>query len=128
MIFVFAKTPGDALASLVKELENVVAANAEKKLAAVDALVSQFYEGGANGSANLMPSEPAKQKARHQQVRDGFARRNQSIADRFRVQLSEWYSQAQGETVRYAEAFELCEYGSQPNKSELKHLFPFFGD
>ncbi len=100
----------------------------EKKLDALGEIVSQFYEGGANGSANLLPSDPEKQKARHQQVRDGFARRNQSIADRFRVQLSEWYGQARGEKVKYAEGFELCEYGSQPNKSELKQLFPFFGD
>jgi hypothetical protein len=28
----------------------------------------------------------------------------------------------------YAEAFELCEYGSQPSDEELKRLFPFFGD
>ena len=35
MIFVFAKTPDDALAGLVKELDKAVAANAEKKLAAV---------------------------------------------------------------------------------------------
>ena len=26
--------------------------------------------------------------------------------------------------VRYAEAFEVCEYGRQPNKVELKQLFP----
>ena len=35
VIFVFAKTPDDAMASLVKKLDEVVAANTEKKLAAV---------------------------------------------------------------------------------------------
>ncbi len=100
----------------------------EKKLDALVVIVSQFYEGGANGSAELMPSEPAKQKERHQQVRDGFARRNQSIADRFRLQLGDWYGKDQSGKIRYAEAFELCEYGSQPNKQELKRLLPFFGE
>ena len=33
----------------------------QKRLDALDALESQFYEGGANGSADLMPSDPAKQ-------------------------------------------------------------------
>src|SRR6266496_3327606 len=50
----------------------------EKKLDALDALESQFYEGGANGSAELIPSDPEKQKTRHQEVRAFFARRNQS--------------------------------------------------
>ena len=35
MIFVFAKTPDDNLARLVKKLDEVVAANQQKKLAAV---------------------------------------------------------------------------------------------
>ena len=41
----------------------------QKKLEALDALESQFYEGGANGSADSIPSEPAKQRERHNQVR-----------------------------------------------------------
>jgi hypothetical protein len=28
--------------------------------------------------------------------------------------------------VKFAEAFEICEYGRQPDKAELKRLFPFF--
>ncbi len=98
----------------------------EKKLDALAIMESQFYEGGANGSAALMPSDPEKQKARKQEVRDGFARRNQGIATRFRAKLGDWYPAAQADKVKHAEAFELCEYGAQPNKDELKRLFPFF--
>jgi LmbE family N-acetylglucosaminyl deacetylase len=97
----------------------------EKKLDALGAIVSQFYEGGANGSSDLLPTDPAKQKERHQQVRNGFARRNQGIADRFRAQLEDWYGKEKGQGVKHAEAFELCEYGSQPSPKELKRLFPF---
>jgi LmbE family N-acetylglucosaminyl deacetylase len=97
----------------------------DKKLDALGVMVSQFYEGGANGSLSLMPENPAKQKERHQQVRDGFARRNQSIADRFRPQIADWFGPDKAAKVKYAEAFELCEYGSQPNRQELKRLFPF---
>jgi LmbE family N-acetylglucosaminyl deacetylase len=99
----------------------------EKKLDALGSMTSQFYEGGANGSPDLMPSDPEKQKARHQQVRDGFARRNAGIADRFRAELSAWYGAA-APNVKYAEAFEVCEYGNQPAKQEMKRLFPFFGE
>ena len=28
--------------------------------------------------------------------------------------------------VRYAEVFEICEYGRMPSRAELRKLFPFF--
>jgi N-acetylglucosamine malate deacetylase 1 len=98
----------------------------EKKLDGLGIMVSQFYEGGANGSPELMPTDPGKQKDRHRQVREGFARRNQGIADRFREQLADWYGKENSAKVKHAEAFEICEYGRQPDKRELKRLFPFF--
>ena len=30
-----------------------------------------------------------------------------------------------GEGVKHAEAFEICEYGRRPSKEEIKKLFPF---
>ena len=98
----------------------------DKKLDALGVMESQFHEGGANGSAELIPSEPAKQKERHRQVRDGFAKRNQALADHFRAQLAEWYPKDKAAGNKHAEAFELCEYGAQPDKVQLKKLFPFF--
>jgi len=100
----------------------------EKKLDALGVIVSQFAEGGANGSADLLPSAPAKQKQRHQQVRDGFAKRNQSLGDRFRAQLGDWYGKDRAAKVKFVEAFEICEYGRRPDKTELKKLFPFFDE
>src|ERR1044071_507119 len=100
----------------------------EKKLDALGVIVSQFAEGGANGSADLLPADPAGQKKRHQQVRDGFARRNQSLADHYRAGLEHWYGKDRAAKVKYAEAFEICEYGRRPDQTELARLFPFFGD
>jgi LmbE family N-acetylglucosaminyl deacetylase len=98
----------------------------EKKLDALAIMESQFYEGGANGSAALMPADAEGQKARKQEVRMGFARRNESLATRFRTQLGEWYSEDAAGGIKHVEAFELCEYGAQPDKAALKRLFPFF--
>jgi hypothetical protein len=98
----------------------------DKKLDALGAIVSQFAEGGANGSADLMPDDPAKQKARQLEVRNNFAHRSESIARRFRTQLIDWYGKEQGDRVQYAEAFEICEYGQRPDKEQLARLFPFF--
>jgi LmbE family N-acetylglucosaminyl deacetylase len=98
-----------------------------KKLDALDALESQFYEGGANGSAALLPSEPEKQQARKREVRDYFANRQKGLTKRFRAQLADWYPKAgEAEKVQFVEAFELCEYGRRPDQAELKRLFPFF--
>ena len=100
----------------------------EKKLNAMDALESQFYEGGANGSSELVPSDPKKQKERKEQVRSGFDKRARDIAVQHRSKLADFYGQEATDKIKYAEAFELCEYGRQPNKAELKRLFPFFGE
>src|SRR5207237_7991700 len=100
----------------------------QKNLEPLGVTVAHFAEGGANGSADLLPADPGKQKQRHQQVRDGFARRNQSIADRFRAGLRDWYGEERAAKVEFAEAFEICEYGRRPDKAELAKLFPFFGE
>ena len=98
----------------------------QKKLDALDALESQFYEGGANGYPELIPTDPAKQQERHREVRAGFENRSQGIAQRFRSKLAEFYGQDKAASIRCAEAFEICEYGRRPDPQELKKLFPFF--
>lgn len=98
----------------------------DKKLDALGVMESQFYEGGANGSKELVPSEPEKQRARHKQVRDNFARRYQSIAQKFPGKLEKFYG-ANASKVKHAEAFEVCEYGAPADETRLRTLFPFFG-
>ena len=125
-VFLFSEDrfqkPNPFEAHLVVGIDDVV----QKKLDVMDALESQFYEGGANGSAALIPSEPAAQEARRKSVRENFSRRFASTADRFRAKLIELYGPNEGGKLRYAEAFEICEYGRQPSKEELRKLFPFF--
>ena len=98
----------------------------DKKLDALGVMISQFAEGGANGNASLYPDDPTRQAARRQQVRQSFSQRNQSIAARFNEELKKWYPGDAAANVKHAEAFEVCEYGGQPDQVELKRLFPFF--
>jgi len=100
----------------------------EKRLEAMDALVSQFYEGGANGSVANVPTDPAKQQERKRAVRTGFEKRYRDQANRFRAKLADFYGREAADKIQYAEAFEVCEYGRQPDRAELKRLFPFFGE
>jgi len=124
-VFLFSEDrfqkPNPFQADIVIALDDVI----EKKLDALDALVSQFYEGGANGSAALLPAEPAAQEQRRRAVREGFRNRSAGPANRFRKQLTDWYGAEKGGAAKYAEAFEICEYGRQPGREELKRLFPF---
>jgi LmbE family N-acetylglucosaminyl deacetylase len=100
----------------------------DRRLDALDALESQFYEGGANGSADLIPADPAKQKERKRQVRANFEQRYRNQAQRFHSKLAEFYGSEKAASIQHAEAFELCEYGRRPDQAELKKLFPFFGE
>lgn len=115
--------PNPSEADVVVNVDPVM----EKKLDALGVMISQFAEGGANGDASLYPeNDPAKRRARDLQVRENFARRNQSIAARFHEELKQWHPGDAAAKVKHAEAFEVCEYGSQPDQAELKRLFPFF--
>ncbi len=98
----------------------------DKKLQVLLGMVSQFYEGGVSGSAEMMPSDPEKQKARWAALKEGFAERSRGIADRFRPGLEAWYGRDRAAGFKYAEAFEICEYGRRPDRAEIRKLFPFF--
>jgi LmbE family N-acetylglucosaminyl deacetylase len=98
----------------------------EKKLDALGAIVSQFYEGGVEGSPALLPADPEGQKQRRQQVRDGFTGRQAGLTKRFQKQLADWYAPEKASRIKYVEAFEICEYGGRPDREQLKRLFPFF--
>jgi N-acetylglucosamine malate deacetylase 1 len=99
----------------------------EKKLDALGGMESQFAEGGALGSADLMPPDPLKQAARRLQVRERFLGEFRDVADLYRKQAEEWVGKPAAEKIKYAEAFEICEYGRRPDKAEIRKLFPFFG-
>ena len=98
----------------------------DKKLEVLLGMVSQFYEGGVSGSEELMPADPEMQKARWAALKERFSDRSRADADRFRSSLEEWYGKDRGARFRYAEAFEICEYGRRPDKEEIRKLFPFF--
>ncbi len=99
----------------------------DKKVKALDALESQVYEGGANGSAITLIQRKANDPvARLEILKASWTGRNGRIADRFRDSLIKWYGPERGKAVKTAEAFEICEYGRRPSQAELKELFPFF--
>lgn len=98
----------------------------DQKLKAVAQLVSQSLEGGAGGSperaAKVPPANPPELRVEH--IRPSWSRRQSSEANRYRTELIDIYGEDVGKKIKYAESFELCEYGSRPNKKTLLKLFP----
>jgi LmbE family N-acetylglucosaminyl deacetylase len=111
--------PAPSRADVVVNIDPVV----ERKLDALGVMISQFAEGGANGNASLYPADPAGQRQRQQQVRENFSRRFKSTTARFAKESAAWNP---GTDVQHSEAFEICEYGTQPDRDGLRRLFPFF--
>jgi len=58
-------------------------------------------------------------------AKSGYAVRFAKTAARFRKELIERYGVEKGSKIRYAEAFEICEYGKPLTEELKKELFPF---
>lgn len=100
----------------------------DQKLEAIHEMPSQHYEGGASGSAEYVRTVPPSSDVagRKAWLRERWVRRQSGEAQRYRDALVSWYGPEKGAAVKYAEVFEICEYGRQPNRAEIKKLFPFF--
>jgi LmbE family N-acetylglucosaminyl deacetylase len=125
-VFLFSEDrfqkPNPFSGDIVVAIDDVI----DKKLAVVEAMESQFYEGGCcDVPAGGMPADAAGKEARRKQVRDAFTARFASTAERFRSRLAELYGADRAPGIKHAEAFEICEYGRQPDKAEIRRLFPF---
>jgi hypothetical protein len=91
------------------------------------ALESQTFEGGALGSAEKMAAAPpaSKPELRREWLLERWDKRQRSEAKSHRAALQRWYGEAVAAKIKYAEAFEICEYGHQPTSEEIRRLFPF---
>lgn len=100
----------------------------EKKVDALLALESQTFEGGALGSAEKAAAAPpaSQPELRRAWLKKRWISRQGREADDHRAALIRWYGEEQAAEIKYAEAFEICEYGRQPSEAEIRQLFPFF--
>lgn len=46
------------------------------------------------------------------------------ITPAIKTSLAKWYGKDKAAQAKYAEAFEICEYGAQPDEAEIRKLFP----
>ena len=114
------KKPNPFIPDVVVPIDSVV----DQKVGAFDAIESQFYEWNPwlGDDVDQVPKDKVeRRKWLEAQSKELFAK----TADRFRAKLIETLGAERGKAVKYAEAFEICEYGSQPSRQQLTRLFPF---
>ncbi len=95
----------------------------EKKIRMIACHESQFFEWIPYNGGYLQ-EVPEQASERLEWLSKRFAERFQHVAESCRDCLIERYGPEEGAKVRFAEAFELCEYGRQPDEKLLKTLFP----
>lgn len=107
-------------ADVVVAIDDVI----EQKLDALHCHTSQMYEWLPYNGRYLdqVPQDAPKRRAWLTQFREPRMRR---VADLYRDKLVMNYGEEGGKQVRYAEAFETCEYGSPLTEENRRVLFPF---
>ncbi len=95
-----------------------------KKIHAMDAHVSQFYEW-LPWTRGALDQVPEGSEARKVWLATSRAR---PISSEVRASLAKWYGAARAENMKHAEAFEICEYGRQPEPTDIRQLFPMLSN
>ena len=95
----------------------------DKKKYRLDAHQSKFYEclPWKAGNPVEVPEGQAERIAWLKKLRGS------GISPEVKASLQKWYGTEKGEQVKFAESFEVCEYGSRPTDGDIKRLFPMLG-
>ena len=105
---------------VVLDIDDVI----ERKLDILHCHTSQMYEWlPFNGG--VLDEVPEDEGERRKWMAERRLRAFSETADRFRDKLIELYGEDRGGRVRYAEAFEVCEYGTSLTAERMELLFPF---
>ena len=96
---------------------------AEKKWKCIGAMPSQFGDKDS-WQARTLPNVPQNDGQRQAFLVDIVKDRGSALANQYRERLVALYGKERGEKVKYAEAFQLGQYGRQASIEELKTLFP----
>ena len=98
----------------------------ERKYDMLHCHTSQFYEWLAY-SEGYLDDVPDDEDARREFLATnpfGHLETSAAVADRFRDQLVARYGEERGTEIKYAEAFQACEYGAALTDESAEALFP----
>ena len=92
----------------------------DKKMQALSAHESQMFEW-LPWTSNTLEEVPEGADERQEYMSKNWSG---SITPDEREALKKWYGKKKGSEIKYAESFEVCEYGRQPTEEEIMRLFP----
>lgn len=95
----------------------------DQKIYAMAAHESQYFEW-LPWTVGQDQNVPKSSKERIEWLKSG---RRRTIIPAVKESLVKWYGKDKADKITDAEAFEICEYGRQPNESEIRELFPMIG-
>jgi LmbE family N-acetylglucosaminyl deacetylase len=98
---------------------------ADKKWKCVSAMPSQFGDKDS-WQGRTLPNVPPNDADRQAYLLEIVKKRNMAVAEEYRERLVALYGKEKGQAIKYAEAFQLGQYGRQASLDELKQLFPTF--
>lgn len=98
---------------------------AEKKWQCISAMPSQFGDKDS-WQGRTRPDVPEGDAERKAYLLELAKQRTAAVADQYRDKLIELYGEERGRKVKYAEAFQLNQYGRSASLEELKKMFPTF--
>lgn len=96
---------------------------ADKKWGCISAMPSQFADKDSWQGRTLL-NVPADDAGRAAFILETLKKRSAAVADQYRDRLVAQYGEAKGKQVKYAEAFQIVQYGRQAPADELKQMFP----
>lgn len=96
---------------------------ADKKWQCVSAMPSQFGDADS-WQGRTRPDVPKSDAERPAYLLKLAQERTAAVANQYRDRLVALYGEERGRKVKYAEAFQLGQYGRQASVDELKGLFP----
>ena len=95
----------------------------DKKMYALSAHESQYFEWlpWIGGYVNEVPTLKTE--------RLGWLTKVQTrvISQELKQAVEKWYGKERAAAAKHIEAFEICEYGTQPTPDDIRRLFPMLG-
>ncbi|MCK5731116.1 MAG: PIG-L family deacetylase [Draconibacterium sp.] len=123
-VFLFAEDgfqkPNPFKADIAIDISEVL----DQKIYGMAAHESQFFEWlpWLNGQLDDVPST---EEGRVEWLKNW---RKPRVKNSVKQSLIKWYGAEKAEKIKYAEAFEICEFGHRPSDEEIRKLFPMLSE
>lgn len=101
----------------------------DDKINSISSYESQFYEW-LPWVSRYKVELPEDKGLRKQWLKDWIIdhpRWSPKVTPEILTSLEKWYGNDEAKKIKYAEAFEICEFGRQPTEDEIRLLFPMIG-